>query len=227
MATFVLIHGSWNGGWAWRAVAKVLQEAGHEVFTPTLTGSGERVHLATPDVDLQTHIQDIVNVLQYENLRDVTLVASSYGGMVSTGVAERVPERLSHLIYLDAFLPQDGESVFDCAGAELAAAFTQVAETYGEGWRVPHNPPDADRRTDALIKPWQQALTINNPAATQIKHTYVLFTDKTSDDFLKPLMEKMAARARKQGWHYHERPLTHSPMLEKPDELSQLLLELV
>src|SRR5262245_33791709 len=100
MATFVLVHGGWDGGWAWRGVARDLRAVGYEAFTPTLTGSGERVHLATPAVDLTIHIQDIVHVLQYEDLREVVLVASSSGGMVITGVAERVPERLGQLIYL-------------------------------------------------------------------------------------------------------------------------------
>ena len=119
MATYVLIHGSWDGGWAWKGVASVLQEAGHEIYRPTLTGSGERVHLASPEVDLNTHIADIVNVLRYENLEDVILVGSSSGGMVITGVAEQVPERIKHLIYLDAFAPQDGQSIADQTGPEF------------------------------------------------------------------------------------------------------------
>ena len=98
MATYVLVHGGWDGGWAWRDVARELQAAGHEAFTPTLTGSGERVHLASPEVDLDTHVLDVANVLIYEDLHDVILVGSSSGGMVTTGVAERVPERISHLI---------------------------------------------------------------------------------------------------------------------------------
>src|SRR5579871_2677956 len=110
MATFVLVHGGWDGGWAWRAIANDLRAAGHEVFTPTMTGSGERVHLASPAIDLSTHVTDIANVLRYEDLYDVILVGSSYGGIVITGVAEVVPERLRQLVYLDAFVPQDGQS---------------------------------------------------------------------------------------------------------------------
>src|SRR5438445_151401 len=104
MATFVLVHGGWDGGWAWQAVAKELRHSGHEVFTPTVTGSGERVHLAGPAVDLHTHILDVVNVLRYENLSNVILVGISYGGIVVTGVAEQVPERLNQLIYLDSLV---------------------------------------------------------------------------------------------------------------------------
>lgn len=227
MATLVLVHGGWDGGWAWRGVARELRGAGHEVFTPTLTGSGERVHLASPEVGLATHIQDIVNVLRYEDLRDVTLVGASYGGMVISGVAEQAAERLSQLIYLDAFVPEDGESLNALIGPELAAAFAQMAQAYGDGWRVPHNPPDADRRTDLLINVARHPLRIDSPAAARLRRTYVQFTDKQPDDFLKPLMEGMAARARAQGWAYREMPFTHFPILDRPSEVARLLLELV
>src|SRR5207248_3061546 len=113
MATFVLVHGGWDGGWFWRPVARRLQSDGHDAFTATLTGSGERVHLASPDVDLTTHILDIVNLLAFEDLQDVMLVGYSYSSMIVTGVVERVPERIRHLIYLDAFVPRDGQSLAD------------------------------------------------------------------------------------------------------------------
>ena len=105
MATFVLVHGAWHGGWCWKKVAPLLRSAGHEVYTPTLTGLGERDHLLTRDIGLDTHIQDIVNVLEYEELTQVVLVGHSYGGMVVTGVAERAHERLRQLVYLDAATP--------------------------------------------------------------------------------------------------------------------------
>src|SRR6266498_5853186 len=111
MATYVLLHAGWAGGWQWRAVAQRLRMEGHEVYTPTFTGLGERVHLASSEVGLETHIQDILGVLTYEDLHDVILVGHSYSGMVSTAVAERVPERLAHLVYVDAFVPQDGQSL--------------------------------------------------------------------------------------------------------------------
>jgi len=97
MATFVLVHGGWAGGWVWKYVAPLLRAAGHEVYTPTLTGLGERVHLAHPDIDLALHIQDVVNVVLYEDLHDVVLVGWSLGGMMITGVAEKIPERLELL----------------------------------------------------------------------------------------------------------------------------------
>jgi pimeloyl-ACP methyl ester carboxylesterase len=204
-----------------------LQAAGHEVFTPTLTGSGERVHLASPEIDLETHVLDIVNVLHYENLHDVILVGISGGGMAITGAAERVPERIGHLIYLDAFAPQDGQSLGDLLGPEMLAAFEQAAQAYGDGWRVPHDPPDADRRTDLLLKPVQQALAVNNPDAARLKRTFVLFTGKAADDWLTPVFGRIAARVREDtGWNYYERPFEHWPVLEKPREVASLLLEL-
>ncbi|MGZ0244868.1 MAG: alpha/beta fold hydrolase, partial [Alphaproteobacteria bacterium] len=110
MASFVLVHGAWHGGWCWRDVRRVLEEHGHTVFTPTLTGLGERSHLLSPDIDLETHIADVINLLVWEELNDVILVGHSYGGMVITGVADQAKDRLRHIVYLDAFLPADGES---------------------------------------------------------------------------------------------------------------------
>ena len=113
MATYLIVHGGCGGGWQFRETAAYLRDAGHEVFTPTLTGLGERNHLLTPDVDLATHIADVDNVLEFEDLHDVILVGHSYGGMVISGVADRSAERLSHLVYVDAFVPEHGESLED------------------------------------------------------------------------------------------------------------------
>jgi len=230
MATYVLVHGGWDGGWAWTPVAKKLRAAGHEAFTPTLTGSGERVHLASPEVDLDTHVLDIVNVLRYEDLHDVTLVGSSGGGMVITGVAERVPERIGHLIYLDAFVPQDGQSIGDMLGPEVMSGFEQTALMHGDGWRVPFGVPDADRRTDVMLKMVKQPLAISNPDATRIRRTYVLHTGKPADSWLTAVFGRIAARIRnEEGWRYHERPFDHYPCLDGEDgvqAIAELLLEL-
>ena len=113
MATFLVAHGAWSSGWAWKKVRPLLRERGHELVTPSYTGLGERAHLATPTVGLETHIRDILNVLFYEGLSDVVLIGHSDGGMVATGVADRAPERPRHLLYLDAFVPRDGRSLFD------------------------------------------------------------------------------------------------------------------
>jgi pimeloyl-ACP methyl ester carboxylesterase len=116
MATFVLVHGGGHGGWCYRDVAGILRSAGHTVHAPTMTGVGERSHLVGPDVDLELHVQDIANVLRYEDLTDVLLVGHSYGGMVITGTADRVADRVAGLVYLDAATPVNGQSLVDVAG---------------------------------------------------------------------------------------------------------------
>ena len=127
MATFVLCHGGWAGGWQWREVASWVRSAGHAVFTPTFTGLGERVHLTSPEVDLNTYIQDIPMALKYEDLSEVILVGYSISGPVITGVAEKAVERIGHLVYLDAYVLADGQSVADQVGAEIMAGLEQAA----------------------------------------------------------------------------------------------------
>src|SRR5713101_7446751 len=140
MTTFVLVHGGWVGGWCWRRDTPLLEAAGHRVFTPTLTGLGARAHSYTAPIDLDTHIEDVVSVLQYEDLHEVVLVGHSYGGMVITGAAERAAERLAHLCYLDAFVPEDGQALADLVGPELRARMQTALQTQSDGWRLPPFP---------------------------------------------------------------------------------------
>ena len=126
MVTFVLVHGGGHGGWCYNRVAPLLRAAGHEVYTPTLTGLGERKHLLRPDIDLDTHITDVVNVLEYEDLKDVILLGHSYGGMVITGVADRAGSRIGHLVYLDAAHPKNGESLADLTPEMMAMAHSDM-----------------------------------------------------------------------------------------------------
>jgi len=128
-------------------VASLLRSAGHEVFTPTFTGLGERVHLTRPEVDLNTYIQDILMVLKYENITDVVLLGYSISGPVISGVAEQASERIGHLVYLDAYVLDDGQSVADQVGAEIMADLEQAAQLYGDGWRLPHNPTTHQMQT--------------------------------------------------------------------------------
>lgn len=121
MATYVFVHGGGHGGWCYQRVARLLREAGHEVYAPTMTGVGERSHLLSPEIDLDLHIRDIVAVLHYEDLRDVILVGHSYGGMVITGVADRAGDRVGRLVYLDAANPVNGQSLVDVAGPMIEA----------------------------------------------------------------------------------------------------------
>ena len=228
MTSFVLCHGGWAGGWQWREVASLLRAAGHEVFTPTFTGLGERVHLARPDIDLNTYIQDIPMVLKYEDLRDVVLLGYSMSAAVITGVAEEAVERIGHLVYLDPYLLEDGQSLADQLGPEITAEIEQAAKTYGDGWRVPHNPPDADRRTDQALKPLFTPLQIKNPAAAKLPRTFIYCTQGAQD--IGPLHLPIARAAQKakidNHWRYRELSTGHMPMWTAPEELADLLLEL-
>ena len=227
MATYVLVHGGWAGGWQWREVATRLRAAGHDVYTPTLTGLGERVHLASPEIDLETHIQDILMVLAYEDLHDVILVGYSYSGMVVTAVAERAPERLAHLAYLDAFVPGDGDSLAALIGPELTAFLEQVARDYGDGWRLPHDPPDTPRRTPHPVKPMYQPVTVANPAAAALPRTFIYCTqEKEAMGPMGAPLTQAAMRAKAaEHWRYRELSTGHIPMETTPQELADLLLE--
>jgi pimeloyl-ACP methyl ester carboxylesterase len=229
MGTFVLCHGGWSGGWQWKPVAKRLRDAGHEVYTPTFTGLGERVHLASRDVDLHTYIQDILMVLHYEALHDVILVGYSISGPVISGVAEQAADRITHLFYLDAYVLDDGQSMADQAGPEIMGQLLEAAQLAGEGWRLPHDPPDADRRTDQSLMPVLTPLQLQSAAAADLPRTFVLCTDGGQD--IGPLhfpIEQAAARAKLDDrWRYRELKTGHMPMWTAPEELTALLLEIV
>jgi pimeloyl-ACP methyl ester carboxylesterase len=126
MTTFVLVHGGGHGGWCYNRVTPLLRAAGHEVYAPTLTGLGERKHLMRPDIDLEMHITDVVNLLEYEDLKEVILVGHSYGGMVITGIADRALDRIGHLVYLDAAHPKNGESLADLSPEQMSAAHREM-----------------------------------------------------------------------------------------------------
>ena len=133
--TFLVCHGAWSAGWAWKKMHPLMQAAGHRLVAPSYTGLGERVHLANPSIDLETHIEDMLNVIKYEDLRDIVLIGHSYGGMVATGVADRARDRIAQLIYLDAFVPEDGQSLLDLN--EPTRQRMQGLAKGGDGWRVP------------------------------------------------------------------------------------------
>jgi pimeloyl-ACP methyl ester carboxylesterase len=209
-------------------VASLLRQAGHEVYTPTFTGLGERVHLATPDIDLNTYIQDLLMVLKYEDLHDVILLGYSISGAVISGVAEESADRIGHLIYLDAYVLDDGQSVADQVGPEIMSGMVQASEMYGDGWRIPHDPPDADRRTDQSLKPVLTPLAVKNPAAALLPRTFIYCTQGAQD--IGPLHLPIAQAAEKAKgdvhWRYRELQTGHMPMWTAPKELVDLLLEL-
>jgi pimeloyl-ACP methyl ester carboxylesterase len=233
MATFVLVHGGWIGGWCWRRLVPLLAAAGHETFAPTLTGFGDREHLLNAEVDLNTHIQDVVALLETEELSGVVLVGQSYAGMVITGVAERVPERIASLVYLDAFVPGDGQSLADLVGPQMMATLREQAQEHGDGWRVPPLPPEACGVTEPRDVEWMrrrmgfhplrtmlQALSVRNPSAASLPRTFI-YCSKPPMGFFEPF----AAKARAEGWKYRELPAGHSAMITAPRELAAMLME--
>jgi pimeloyl-ACP methyl ester carboxylesterase len=221
MSTYVFVAGGGWGGFIWRPVASLLRVQGHDVFTPTLTGLGERVHLASAQIGLETHLQDIVGVLEYEDLQQAILVGHSYGGIVITGVAERVPHRLAHLIYLDALVPQDGQSGLDLAGSALRARIERRVSIRGDGWCIPPPPGSPAKMTPSPFKPLAQPLTIKSPAAARLPRTFIYCT-RTGVECL----DHIAARVRAEGWQYFELETGHMAMLTAPKELAAILLEL-
>jgi pimeloyl-ACP methyl ester carboxylesterase len=220
--TFVVAHGAWSSGWAWKKMHPLMTARGHRLLTPSYTGLGERAHLAGPDVNLDTHITDVVNVLVYEDLRDVVLIGHSYGGMVATGVADRARDRIAQLIYLDAFLPDDGQSLFDLTGQSLDE--TRAAAV--DGWRVAPNPspPDtpaedvewiAARRMHHPIGTLDQPLTLTQGPLTLSRH-YILCTKSEA-------FRRYADKAKAAGWPVSEIDASHNPFITIPEELAALL----
>lgn len=166
MATYVLVHGAWLAGWYWQRVAPLLRGAGHTVFTPTLTGLGERSHLLSRDITLDTYITDIVQVLFYEDLTDVILVGHSFGGTVITGVAERASERIAQLVYLDAEVPRNGESDAGCLTPNMEEFVWQRARERGDGWLFTPSPVAIFGVNDPADQAWADARMTAQPAAT-------------------------------------------------------------
>jgi pimeloyl-ACP methyl ester carboxylesterase len=207
MATFVLVHGAWHGSWCWTRVRKALQAQGHDVFTPTLTSVGERSHLLSRDVNLDTHIADVENLMRWEDLSGVVLCGHSYGGCVISGVADRVPERIQALVYLDAFILEDGESLLDTLPAAQRDLQMDLAQRFGDGWKVPPIPAKvfnvnaADREwvdrqcTMQPLATFQQAIKLSQGPNAPKSTTFILATG-FSDSPFPPFYEKAKARTR-------------------------------
>jgi pimeloyl-ACP methyl ester carboxylesterase len=227
MATFVLVHGTTAGGWVWRRIAQRLQEAGHTVYRPTLTGLGERVHLATREVGLATHIQDVVNVIHYEDLSDVILVGHSYGGIVVDGVAEAIPERTREIVYLDAVIAADGESVADSAGPETRAILGKQVMEQGDGWLIPlqRGPNDLPgKNTPHPWKSWTDPLKRRSPAAAAIPRIYLRCTaDKQTGSYWHQTMETSWQRAQANGWRLVEIDTMHQISPDPESKAAALL----
>jgi len=229
MATFVLVHGAWHGSWCWKRVRKTLQAEGHEVFTPTLTGVGERSHLVSPQVGLETHIADVANLIRWEELDDVVLCGHSYGGCVITGVADQVAERLRALVYLDAFILEDGQGLHDVLPPEVRDGQVRGAVEHGRGWQV--QPISAEFfRVNAADRAWVDRQCTPQPLATfqqrvRLRHalpaakcTHILATGYEYSPF-----PPFHAIAKAKGWKTATIDCGHDVMLDRPTDLVAML----
>jgi pimeloyl-ACP methyl ester carboxylesterase len=231
MSTFVLVHGSNCGGWVWKKLAPLLRAVGHEVYAPTLTGLSDRAHLLHCGVDLSTHVTDIANLIVHEDLSDVILVGNSYGGMVITGVAARVPERLKVLVYLDAYVPEDGQCEVDLWPPERKA-FAEEAEANGLAQPPPFTlfgvvDPElldwiAERVSPQPVSTYTEPVPPGNAESEALPRVFIHCTGNLSGtpDVFGPF----ALKAREKGWDVHEIATGHVAMLTAPQELSELLL---
>ena len=218
MAAFTIVHGAWGGGWEWREVETLLRARGHDVTRPTLTGVGERAHLFTSSVGLDTHVEDVVRHLEFEGLEEVVLCGHSYGGMVVTGVVDRVPARVTRLLYVDAFVPRDGESLLDLLPPGWVA---MLRDSAAEG-RVP---PPADpaypawyveRVRDQPLAAFEQPLRLSG-RGDAVPRSYIRCLQ--SDAPLEPSVE----RARSAGWTMREIAAHHDAQIDDPVGLAELL----
>ena len=230
---FVLVHGAWHGGWCWKKVKTILENQGFFVYTPTLTGLGERSHLLNEEIGLDTHIQDIVSVLEYEDLKNVVLVGHSYGGMVITGVAGRSAERISHLVYLDAFLPENGKALKDYLPGNNSGN-NQPQEK--RDWKVPPRSTALEfgvkekediewtekRLGPQSAKTFVQAVTIENPIPDSIKKVYIQLTDDSS------WFVEAAEKARTNGFKSIKYlGGGHDAMISQPAKIAEILNSVV
>jgi len=229
--TFVLVHGAWHGGWCWRRVADRLRSGGHAVFTPTLTGLGERSHLMRAGIDLKTHIADVVNAMKWERLTDVVLCGHSYGGFVISGVAEQMASAIRSIVYLDAFVPQNGEAPRDLTSPAVQEGVRAVMQRGDLG--MPPRSAEAFG-VNAADRGWVDSLCVPQPIGT--------FTDKIvltgahdriarrtyirAKSYVNPGFDRAYSAARADpSWRSYEVPGGHDVMVDQPERLTEILLE--
>jgi pimeloyl-ACP methyl ester carboxylesterase len=229
--TFVLVHGAWHGGWCWRRVSDLLQRQGHKVFTPTLTGLGERSHLMSKDIRLATHVTDVVNHIKWEGLEGVVLCGHSYGGMVVSGVAEQMADKINSIVFLDAFVPQNGEALADLTGAatlDLLRAATQRGDIgIPARTAASFNVNEKDRAwVDAMCVPqpintFLDKMTLTGARERIAKKSYIRALNNANPGF-----DKAMARAKAEpSWRTYEVPCGHDVMVDMPERLTEILLE--
>jgi pimeloyl-ACP methyl ester carboxylesterase len=232
--TFVLVHGVWHGGWCWSRVADILRARGHRVTTPTQTGLGERAHLLSADITIQTFVEDIVRHLAFEDLTDVTLVGHSFGGIPITGAADRVPERIGKLVYLDAIMLESGETWFDLLPSDLAADRKALADRTSGGLSLPPAPPESfgvtrpedvaflqPRLTPHPFRTFTTALELKRPVGNGLPAHYIQCTDPPY-----PPAKVALDRALRHGWPVSQIATGHDAMVTEPEKLADLLEEI-
>jgi pimeloyl-ACP methyl ester carboxylesterase len=228
VSTFVLLHGAWHGGWCWQYVTPRLIAAGHRVTTPTLTGLGERCHLTSASVNLDTHIEDVLGHISYEGLKDVVLVAHSYAGFVAFGVADRSATAIGRLVLLDAFIPRDGETMADHVGERDQY---RAAAAKDPGWLAPP-PPIADLGVSEADAEWAEPRLTPQPMQTWLQPASVgpgleWIADKLYISCTSPslaTLDESKRRVAAAGWPVAELACGHDAMLAAPDQLADLLL---
>jgi len=229
--TFVLVHGAWHGGWCWRRVSDLLEKQGHKVFTPTLTGLGERSHLLRAGVNVSTHVTDVVNALKWERLSDVVLCGHSYGGLVVSGVAEQMSDKIGSIVFLDAFVPENGDSM-----AELTSQAVRdnlKAATERGDISVPARPAAAflvnekdQAWVDSLCGPQPigtrtEKMTLTGARERIGKKAYIRAAAYPNPGFDKAYARVKADRS----WRTYEVPCGHDVMVDMPERLTEILLE--
>ncbi|GIW07043.1 MAG: esterase [Dehalococcoidia bacterium] len=234
VATFVLLHGSFHGGWCWGRVRPLLRAVGHEVFTPTLTGVGDRAHAATRETGLETHVLDIAQLLAFEDVRDVILVGHSYGCVLATALLHRIPERLGHVVYFDAGVPEDGQGAWDLFDEATRASIRRRMAEAGSDWLVPPPSPEAlgivdpadvewvaPRLTPMPLKAWTDPVRLGNPAAAGVPCSMIACGRGGAR---AAQAARLRAIAMRRGWPFFELDSGHDAMVTHPVELSAILL---
>lgn len=229
---FVLVHGAFHGGWCWQKVSKELRAKGDLVYTPTLSGLAERKHTLNDQIDLNTHITDIVNFIISEDLHQVILVGHSYGGAVIAGVADQIPERLSKLVFLDAMLMENGQSALDVSPEDIRKYFIKAATDNDKGLSIPFFTSDFfgvtdardikwvnDRLTNQPFKTFSQPLLLKHPFGNHKSLTYIACT-KPELRAIQPFADRTK---RSKSWKYLELKTGHDAMITMPVELSNML----
>lgn len=234
MATYVLVHGAWHGGWCWRMVADLLEAAGHKVYAPSLTGLADRSHLLDPDISLETHVQDIASLIAWEELHNVILCGHSYGGMVVTGAADRVAHKLSALVYLDAFVPAHGEALQSHAPPDRKEHMLREAKEHGAGWKVPPLPvtmwlddPAQQEWVEPKVTPhplkcFTEPLELSGKHLNVPRKVYVLATANRPSAFHR-FHDRLKDDA---AWECHEIDGPHDLMISHAEAVADLLLDL-